>query len=975
MLTTLGATKTLSALAYDAKGNGVDATFTWTSSAPAVVSVDAAGKVTAASANGSSQVVVAAAGFKSAPLLVAVTAPVAGAILLTDAQITGEPFETDPTAAPSFDNTYKIVLNGVSVPNIGAILINTESKAVAGRVVAVSTVAGSTTVTLGLMSMRELFPNLNLSEVIDLSQAPLEYSADVIAAYDVQRTGNTFTFTPKPGAALGGAGTRAKAAAAPTALALPPFRDCKSSATFGADQPLPIALTAPPVFKVTISPSLDLLYTSQNGLERFVVKAEPTFAFEGGVTASVAFQASFECRMSLFAVRIPVGGPISLAVGGLLPVGIGFNVTGKITVATFSIGTKIEARSKAEIGLACPAGSNCEFVRSLGDFAVTATPTVHMPNIGTDLRVEPSLTAFGFIKAAIGNPFLTSLRFDFFEAMVGPKLEGNFAPSGVQIADTAYKSDYKLSLEASVGTSQELDGLLKMLGLPKVTALAYVISVPIAASPTGTANRPVGAAIVRASSSSLTNPAKFQAQDTLNFKIGLDPATIDFLTLYNVAEVILLRTNATTAPTRVGQVTAVDGQTNFDIAYTAPDAGDVSEFFAFVVTKILPTDLLSLEIGMALPTGADGPPSRMSAGFAHTCAVLTGGSVKCWGWNEYGQLGNGTFFAGNGTPGSEHGIASAGAALGISTATGVALSDTVSYALLADGTVMGWGEGASLGNSSAARYQATPIPVVGISTATAVSAGYDSACALLVDKTIRCWGANAHGELGDGNTSAPGTFGIAATSVIGISTARSVSVANNYSACAVVVDGTIKCWGYNWRGELGNGTTVDSSTPVSAIGVNSALAVSTNNSRTCAVLFDGTMKCWGYNANGELGNGSTTDVSVPVSVVGISNATAVSIGESHTCALLADGRVMCWGSNWAGQLGNGSFDINTPTLTPALVPGITTATAVSCGADHTCVILSDGTVKCWGYGQYGSIGDGILADHKVLAPVSVTGFP
>jgi Dockerin type I domain len=655
LLTQTGDTKQLSAVAFDAKGNVIEATITWTSTKPDAISVDNTGKVTAATANGSSQVVAEAAGVKSAPLLVTVTAPAAGAILLTDAQIAGDPVETDPTAVPSFNNTYQVVLRGIGTPAIGSILINTESKAVAGRVVAVDTTGGQTTVTLGLVSIRELFPNLNVSELIDLSQAPVAFPPELAATYDIQRTGNTFTFTPKLAAApsLSGEGESAVAAAIGT-RALPPFSSCETTITgFSEGSPLPIGLSAPPLFSVTISPALDLVYTSANGLERFVVSAEPTIKVEGGLSVTAAFEGKIECTVDLFTIRIPVGGPLSFVIGGLVPVGIGLEASGKVTLATLSIGTKVETKAKAEIGLACPGGTNCEFVKSLGDFSLTATPKIVTPSLG-NLRVEPSLAAFGFVKAAIGNPFLSSLRFDAFKAKAGGKLVGSFAPEISQIIDTTYKSNYQLSLEASAGVGANLSGALRLLGLSNVTALGLVISTDLAKSPTGLSTGAVSASIVRAPTSDSTDPARFQTGDTVNFTVKLDPTSINFLGLYNVGTVLLVR-NSGSQQTEVGRVTASDGQTDFDVAFTAPGPGSISEFTAFAVTTLLPLDILSLEIGAAQPTTgvtvsvqpgaatlAPGATQEFSAAVLGTSNVnvtwtATGGTITPTGFFTAGQ--------------------------------------------------------------------------------------------------------------------------------------------------------------------------------------------------------------------------------------------------------------------------------------------------------------------------------------------------
>jgi alpha-tubulin suppressor-like RCC1 family protein len=209
-------------------------------------------------------------------------------------------------------------------------------------------------------------------------------------------------------------------------------------------------------------------------------------------------------------------------------------------------------------------------------------------------------------------------------------------------------------------------------------------------------------------------------------------------------------------------------------------------------------------------------------------------------------------------------------------------------------------------------------------------------------------------------------------SVSDISTATAIAVGDEHS-CALLSDGTVKCWGLNFAGELGDGTNnYNSNNPVSVSGISNAKAIAAGGSHSCALLSNGTVKCWGRNEHGELGNGTTgdsTNSNTPVSVSGISNATAIAAGPADTCAVLSDGTAECWGFNASGQLGNGT---TTDSATPVSVSGITNAAAISAGAYHSCALLSDGTVKCWGFNGAGELGNGTFTDS--LSPVSVIGL-
>ena len=309
----------------------------------------------------------------------------------------------------------------------------------------------------------------------------------------------------------------------------------------------------------------------------------------------------------------------------------------------------------------------------------------------------------------------------------------------------------------------------------------------------------------------------------------------------------------------------------------------------------------------------------VSAGGNHTCALLSGGTVWCWGQGDSGELGNGSEFS-----------------------------------------------------------RLTPVQVGGITNATQISAGWWHTCAVLSTGTVKCWGNNYDGQLGDGttaNSSIP-------VPINGISTATQIS-AGGYHTCALLSGGTVKCWGANDSDQLGDGTTTDSSIPVSVNGISTATQISAGDADTCALLSGGTVECWGSNQYGQLGNGGPTGdgsySSTPVQVSDISNATQISAGgmdqPSHTCALLFGGTVKCWGYNYFGQLGNGTLTNSPPwgITTPVSVSGITTVTQVSTGYEHTCALLSGATVECWGNGGDGQLGTGTT--DTAPTPISVVGLP
>jgi alpha-tubulin suppressor-like RCC1 family protein len=342
--------------------------------------------------------------------------------------------------------------------------------------------------------------------------------------------------------------------------------------------------------------------------------------------------------------------------------------------------------------------------------------------------------------------------------------------------------------------------------------------------------------------------------------------------------------------------------------------------------------------------GGAAAPTSVSAGGEYTCVRLSDGTAKCTGRNQFAQHGNGTL----------NDSTVLDPVSNLTTATQVVAGDEFACALLGDGTAKCWGLGESgqRGDRSFATFALVPVAVFGLTGANAIAGGYEHACALLSNGTMRCWGGNIEGQLGNGTTANPGTNQPVA--VVGITGATTMTT-GAYHTCALLGNGTVQCWGRNGQGQLGNGTFVQSSTPVLA-GITGVTGVSGGGAHTCAVLSNGTVRCWGDNQFGQLGNGSTGTSATPVSVVGINTAVAVSAGWRHTCALLGDGTIRCWGQNQFAQLGNGT---TTGSTTPVSVSGMSGAVAVTAGWwHHSCALLGDGTVRCWGENTWGQLGNG-----------------
>jgi len=366
-------------------------------------------------------------------------------------------------------------------------------------------------------------------------------------------------------------------------------------------------------------------------------------------------------------------------------------------------------------------------------------------------------------------------------------------------------------------------------------------------------------------------------------------------------------------------------------------------------------------------TGLTSGVAAVSAGGSHTCAVTTstGGGVKCWGSNSNGQLGDGTTTQ-SPTPVNVSGLLSGIAA--------ISAGASHTCALTTGGGVKCWGKNSSgqLGDDTATERTA-PVDVSGLTSGVAsISAGFFNTCARTTGGVAKCWGGNANGQLGDGTT----TTRYLPTNVSGLTSGGAAVSAGRDHACALTTGGRIKCWGKNTNGELGDGSTTDSSTPVNASGVRTgAAALATGGNHTCALTPSGGVKCWGIGM--ALGDGSLSpaDSFTPVDVVAVgggplllSGVAAISAGQDHTCALTTGGGVKCWGGNLNRQLGDGT---TTDSSTPVNVSGLSSGVAaISAGGSHTCALTTSGGVKCWGGNSDGQLGNGATAG-SVTAPVDV----
>ncbi len=372
--------------------------------------------------------------------------------------------------------------------------------------------------------------------------------------------------------------------------------------------------------------------------------------------------------------------------------------------------------------------------------------------------------------------------------------------------------------------------------------------------------------------------------------------------------------------------------------------------------------------------------TAISAGGFHVCALHANGTVSCWGGNSRGEIGNGE--SGDGWEDYSADVAWPARVPSIDNAIAVSAGSRHTCVLHSDSTVSCWGSNGwgELGNGESgddweddSADSVIPVQVKNITDAVSIGTGSSYTCVLHRNKTVSCWGNNASGQLGNGQVGGETNSAIP-QQVEGVTDAISLSV-GFATACVIHESGNVSCWGRNWSGQLGNGIhsndeqddSVNSGVPVSVKNLSDAIEISNGYSHTCAIHEDGTASCWGNSEGGRIGNGRAfygRTTAVRVEAVNVSDADAVVAGENHTCALHEAGTVSCWGSNSSGQLGSGTVGAELDTPTPTPIADIAGAVAIATTKNHTCAVMEDGTIRCWGDNSSGQLGNGRSGSNR-----------
>ena len=344
--------------------------------------------------------------------------------------------------------------------------------------------------------------------------------------------------------------------------------------------------------------------------------------------------------------------------------------------------------------------------------------------------------------------------------------------------------------------------------------------------------------------------------------------------------------------------------------------------------------------------GPRAPQGRLATAFDHACYAAADQRLYCWGSNDQWQLGLGS-------TATQHSL-TAVPVPGLSNVVGVAANGASTCALLSDGTLrcFGMNDIYQLGVNSATYQIGTPTMVPTIGPVASMDYGMEHACAIDTTGQVWCWGSNGSGQLGDGS----GMAQQAPVRVPGLTDALQLSSGDLFS-CAVHADHTVVCWGDNSYGQIGDGSTMNTrAAPTPVTGLANVAQVQCGSGHACALFIDGSVRCWGRGEQFQLGDGTGQNSTSPVSPMGISAASQLTVGDYVSCVLQLNGEVWCWGANDYGQLGTGNNMLTTLPVQAASVG--TNVAAISAGQGFVCTAYPNGTVTCWGRDDQGQLGGG-----------------
>ena len=590
----------LSGVLVDAAGNRqTSSDLTWTSESPGIVTVTAQGVVTAGASLGLGRIRARFGELESNPAWITVAVPAADVRLIEDSDLIAGPVAVDASLRPSLNNAYEVVVRGGMDFVEGQKLINTGMAPVGGRVLEVSDEGGNQRLRLLLVPLPELLENYSIDETFDITQGVV-VPAEVLAAFDVTVVGSTYSFKPKSSVASL-ALTESQPPAAPASgkqgntsefvaldgpvgtSAAEPVCEFKNEGLAPLGVPFPIALSRKPTVTITLGGEFQVQANDTEGLKTYALRAEPTFEIKETITVEAAFAGKATCDYVWLEKTIPFPGVFGLLFGTILEFGPGVELSGKITTASIQTGARAFVGGVLGWNLKCsPQDCDLDFEGSAPADKRGFEPKFEAEPF--EPKVEAGLSMYGFAKAKIGSALLESLQVEVLGAKLGFGFEGKFAVPSVQAASTELASNYKLSLTAGIEPGKDVQDLVDKLGFEavKLPSLEFAKADPLAQSPQGTVQ---------------LDRTSYLAGDEVNVSVQLDENTLDFLLVdYNVDRIEIRRRTGPLTTELLATIDPIEGETDLSASFVAPGLLTDDEVFAFVVSKILPLEILGLEV-------------------------------------------------------------------------------------------------------------------------------------------------------------------------------------------------------------------------------------------------------------------------------------------------------------------------------------------------------------------------------------------
>ena len=564
--------KMLHAVAYDANGNVLKRTVSWTSSHSDIVAIGADGNATAQGIIGSTTVTAEVDGVESAQVMILVAELVGNAITVDDDQVVGDIEAVDPNDLPGIGYRYTVALQNISPPTIGSIIVGTGAVPIAGQVIDTETKNGMTKVTVEVVPIDQVFAQLEIHEDYDLSKVDMQVNDDLSSYYTMQtQSDGSYLWELKDGVSPSVSSRSPNASASILSLL---------SCSYDGSGVFPLALSMPATYQLSNNLHTAVDFSMGVGHMKAFVYGDMSTEFKVAPTFTTALTGKVSCELKLGTLPIPISGVISFFFGLQVPLGIGIEAGGELDLAQLSLEATSKTVYDVAFGLDCSSGT-CIGLNQMQDRNSTFEMKWVLPSgdVNDDLRLKPEVSGFGFAKlefhaAGLQDPL------ELIGAKGGLSQGADLALIPAQCVNNSYQSDYKLSLFISVASGNDVNQFLSLFPVLSFNGFEYKISTDLATSPK----------VLKA----VANKEEYHTDDTVKFTVELDPNTVNYGFLgYNIDKVSIYRRTSDGQGrynyTWFFDMPATNGQTRFEYEWRFTDDGTIEDnYFAFVDTYWLP---------------------------------------------------------------------------------------------------------------------------------------------------------------------------------------------------------------------------------------------------------------------------------------------------------------------------------------------------------------------------------------------------